>query len=171
MKLHVANCSKQEFLFTYTIPENPRAFSHSIRAGTQILINESPEAVDAIIRQHEIYGFQEASKVSKGFGGLCYRIDKPVSVNAIEAGLSQVDQEQIDRALEARSLSAAAADQKIATTAQDLGLRQGTGIEVDILEEKQNAADNNPKFAQTLSVVREGISPGAARGRGRPRKH
>lgn len=159
MKLYVANCSKQEFLFTYMLPENPRPFSHAIRAGGQIEIPGEHDAIDAIIKQHSVYGMMEATKVKKGFGNLAYRIDKPISVEAIENGFSQSDQEMIDRAQNARNITAAAADQMIANKAQEMGLKQKSGLEVEVIEEKKNAADHEPKFEQTIEVVREGVQP------------
>lgn len=169
MKLYVANCSKQEFQFTYMIPENPRAFSHHIRAGAQIEINNGQDEIDAIIKQHAIYGMMEVGKVQRGFGGLCYRLEKPINVDAIESGMSQSDQEMIDRALEVRKVGAAAADQIINTKAQEMGLKVKSGIEVEVIEEKKNAADTDSKFNQTIEVVHEGLAP-IKRGRGRPSK-
>ena len=93
MELFIANCSKQDFLFTYMLPENPRPFSHKIRAGAQIKLNQSQIEVDTVIKQHELYGMMEATKVKKGFGSLTYRVDKPISVDAIENGFTQSDQE------------------------------------------------------------------------------
>jgi hypothetical protein len=168
MKLYVANCSKQEHLFTYMIPENPRPFSHAIRAGSQIEIPGNQDAIMAVIGQHQVYGMMEVNKVKKGFGGLCYRLEKPISIEAIQAGFSQSDQEMIDRAQNARNATAAAADQILANKAQEMGLKQKSGLEIEVIEEKKNAADNEPKFNQTIEVVREGVQP-IKKGRGRPR--
>lgn len=165
MKLYIANCSKQEHLFTYMLPENPRPFSHSIRAGGQIEIPGEQDQLMAIIGQHQVYGMMEVNKVGKGFGGLCYRLEKPISIDAIQAGFTQSDQEMIDRAQEARNVTAAAADQIIAQKAQEMGLKQKSGLEIEVVEEKKNAADNSPKFEQTIEVVREGISQESKRGR------
>ena len=65
------------------LPENLRPFSHNIRSGSQVELSHSQIEVDAIIAQHSIYGMMEAAKVKKGFGGLAYRIDKPISIDAI----------------------------------------------------------------------------------------
>ena len=159
MKLYVANCSKQEHLFTYMIPENPRPFSHSIRAGAQIEIPGNQDAIMAIIGQHQVYGMMEVNKVTKGFGGLCYRLEKPISVEAIENGFTQSDQEMINKAQESRNITAAASDQMIANKAQEMGLKQRSGLEIEVIEEKKNASDNSPKFEQVIEVVREGIQP------------
>jgi len=150
------------------IPENPRPFSHHIRAGGQIQIDGNQPTIDAIVNQHAIYGMMDVKKVKKGFGGLCYAIDKPISVEAIESGFTQSDQEMIDRAQQARNATAAAADQILANKAQEMGLKQKSGLEVEIVEDKKNAADNGEKFNQTIEVVREGVQP--IKGRGRPKK-
>lgn len=169
-KLFVANCSKQEFHFTYMLPENPRPFAHHIRAGGQIEIKGSTFEVDAIVKQHSLYGMMEVGKVGKGFGGLCYQLGKPIKVEAIEQGLSQSDLEMIERAQQARNITAAAQDRIISDKAQEMGLKQKGGLEVEIIEEKRNAADNSQKFEQTIEVVHEGVAPQATR-RGRPRKN
>ena len=124
MKLYVANCSKQEHLFTYMLPENPRPFSHSIRAGSQIEITGNQPEIDSVVSQHSIYGLMEAKKVKKGFGALCYAIDKPISIEAIQNGFTQSEQEMVDRAQQARNATAAAADQILQNKAQEMGLKQ-----------------------------------------------
>ena len=133
-----------------------------------MLINGSNDEIDHIIKQHEIYGMTEIGKIGRGFGGLAYSLGKPISIDGIEHGLELRDQEMIDRALEARKVTAVAADQILSNKAQEMGLKQKAGLEVEVLEEKKNAGDNEPKFEQTIEVVREGITP---KGRGRPRKH
>lgn len=159
MKLFIANCTKQENFFEYTIPESFKRFAKPIRAGGQVEIENTPDILNYIIGQHERYGFTEVSKVAKGFSGLCYRFDKPISVNAIEAGLSQNEQDMIDRALEARKVQAVASDQIISRIAQEGGLRQKGATEFETVEEKRNMADTESKFEQTITVAKEGIEP------------
>lgn len=166
-KLYVANTTKQEFLFTYMLPENIRPFSHTIRAGSQIEINGAEHEVEAIINQHALYGLVEANKVKKGFGGLCYRKDKPVSLDAIEQGLEQTAQDQIDKALQSRKMTAAAADMVISQKAQEMGLQQKAPLEVEVIEESKNPFETSGKFNETIEVVKDG---GPAPRRGRPRK-
>lgn len=167
MELFIANSSKQDFLFTYMLPEVVRPFSHKIRAGAQIKLVQSDVEINSIIKQHEMYGMMEVSKVKKGFGGLSYRIGKPISVEAIESGIGQSDQEMIDRAQQAREITAAAQDQIISMKAQEMGVKQKGGIEFEVIEDKKNVADQSEKFEQKLEVIHEGEAP---RGRGRPKK-
>lgn len=166
-KLFVANCSKQEFNFTWMDLENTQPQLRKLRAGGQAEIEGSPDRIAHIIKQHEIYGMMEASKVKKGFGGIAYRLDKPISVEAIINGISQKDQEAIDRAQEARNITAVASDQVISSKAQEMGIKQRSGLEIEVVEERKNAADNEAKFEQTIEVQREGAAPPARKSRAR----
>lgn len=166
--LFIANCSKQEMLFTYMFLENPKPFHHKIRAGTQIRIDATDDEIQHIIKQHEIYGLQNVEKVKKGFGGIAYRIGKSISTEAIEAGLSQKDQEDIERALEARKNTAAATDLILTQKAQEFGSRQTAALEIEVVEEGKGPTDNAGKFNETISVVKQGME--SSRKRGRPRK-
>ena len=148
------------------LPENLRPFSHNIRSGSQVELSHSQIEVDAIIAQHSIYGMMEAAKVKKGFGGLAYRIDKPISIDAIHQGFSQTEQEAIDRALEARKVQAVAADQHLSNKAQEMGLKQKAPLELEVIEESKNPADIGGKFNETIEIVKENLAPR----RGRPRK-
>jgi hypothetical protein len=71
----------------------------------------------------------------------------------------------INRAQEARNVTAAASDQILANKAQEMGLKQKSGLEIEVIEEKKNAGDNSPKFEQTIEVVREGVQPTKGRRR------
>ena len=159
MKLYIANCSLQHHNFIYSVPENPKRFIKEIRAGGQVELEFPQDILNYIISQHERYGFTEVAKVNKGFSGLCYRFSKPISIDAIEQGISQSEQTAIDRALEARKIQAVANDQIISRVAQEGGLRQQAPLELEVVEEKRNFADNENKFEQTITVEKEGIAP------------
>ena len=47
-----------------------------------------------------------------------------------------------------------------------MGLKQKSGLEIEVLEEKKNAADDSSKFNEVIEVVKENVPPR----RGRPRK-
>ena len=153
--LYIANCSKQDFNFTYMLIENSRPFLQRIRAGGQIKIPCQMGEEQQIIKQHEPYSFQEASKVAKGFSGQCYRIDKPISLDAIENGFAQRDQEMIDRAAQARAVGAAATDHLITEKATEFGVHTKGGVEVQVTEEGKNPTDTAGKFDETISVSKD----------------
>lgn len=160
MDLYIANCSKQEFNFTYSLPESVRPFMHMIRAGAQIQIPcKTQDDADAIISQHSIYGLKHVKDIGKRFGGVVYQFDKHINVQAIEQGIEQKDQDMIDRALEAQKITAVASDKIIAEKAQEMGLRQKTALEIEVVEDKKNISDTGDKLNQTISVVRDGLAP------------
>lgn len=168
--LYVANCTKQTRLFTYMFVENPKPFHHKILAGTQIKIEGSDFEIDQIVKQHEIYGMQLADKVTKGFSGLAYRLNKVISLDAIQAGFSQKDQEIIDTALEVRKNTAAATDMILNRKAQEYGSRQTAPLEIEVIEEGRGPTDNEGKFNETIQVITDGIETPAKK-RGRPRRN
>ena len=157
MKLYIANCSKQNHNFTYSLPENMRPFLREVLAGHQIEIDSTEETLNTIIGQHVVYGLQKVKEVKKGFGGLCYQFDKPINVEAIHNGFSQTEQEQIDRALKARMVTAVAADNLMASKAQEYGVRQTGIMEVEILEDQKGFSDSAPKFQETIEIQRDGL--------------
>lgn len=163
-KLYIANCKKQDFMFTYMLRENPKPYVFVIRAGTQHAFEHDKDDLQQIVDQHGGYGMMEADKCRKGFGGLCYRFDKPISVEAIEMGLSQSDQEAIERSLNARKLTAAAADQVLEQKAAEVGARQVAPLSVEVVEEQKNPTDTGPKFNETITVEKQGAG-GGRRGR------
>jgi hypothetical protein len=157
--LFIANCSKQEHNFTYALPENMRPFYQSIRAGGQIKIEGSLQDVNSIIDQHKVYGLQNAKEIGRNFGGICYQIDQVIDVESIHHGFSQTEKEQIDRALEAQKITAVASDQILANKAQEFGVQQKAPLEIEVTEQKLNAADTAPKMSQVIEVVRDGMQP------------
>lgn len=157
--LYIANCWKSDFLFTYMLVENPRPFHHKIRAGSQICLNVDQIEADQIIKQHSIYGMQPVEKVGKGFSGLAYRIGKPISIEAIEAGISQKEQENIERALETRKNTAAATDHILQEKAREFGSKQTAPLEIEIVEERKSPIDDGNGFNETIQVVKQGIEP------------
>jgi len=161
-QIYIANCSKSDFLFTYMLVENPRPFHHKIRAGSQICLNLDKSETDQIIKQHSIYGMQPVDNVTKGFSGLAYAF-KPISVEAIQAGISQKDQENIERALETRKNTAAATDHILQEKAREFGSRQTAPLEIEVIEEKRNPIDEGTGFNETITVVKQGLDPDKGR--------
>lgn len=168
MKLYVANCSKQDCSFTYMLPENTRPFMHNIRMGSQVGIDcQSEHEAQHIVKQHEVYGMRHVKDIKKGFGGLAYQFDKVISIEAIEQGISQKEQQAIEAALEAQKITAVASDKLIADKAQEAGVTQRSALEIEVVEEKKNPADNGDKINQTISVVRDNLQPSRNKKRGR----
>ena len=167
MDLYIANCSKADFLFCYMLIGNERPFQQKIRAGAQVKLQHQPEEIEHIIRQHELYGMCHVERIGQGFSNLAYQRDKPISIKAIEAGITQGEQEAIDRALEVRKIGAVATDALLEKTAQEGGLRQVSPIEVSVTEEGKGPSDPGSGFDETIAVEKQGLPE--SRGRGRRR--
>ena len=165
MKLYIANCSKQDHTFTYMLPENTRPFLREIKAGHQIELDGDSDMLNVIVNQHAVYGLQNVKRIERGFGGLCYQFDKPISVDAIKSGLTQNEHEMIQRAQKQKEITAAAADHLLATKAQELGITQSRAYEVEIMEERTSAVDDGEKLHEVIQVQRDGLKTEPRRGR------
>lgn len=168
MKLYIANCTKSKFILTYSLPEIKKVHVRNLPMGGQIMLEYNKDDLDYIINQHTRYGMQDVNHVKKGFGGLAYRFDKPISLSAIEEGISQSMQEKIDQAQEALKMTVASADEHAFNIAREAGGKQISGLSLEITEEKQGPTDHDKKYTQTIEVVREGQEP---KRRGRPPKY
>jgi len=156
--LYIANCSKMEHLFCFSLKGAARPFALPIKAGGQIKLDYYDSDLQQVIDQHEQYGFRDVNQIGKGFGGLCYRHVMPINVEAIEAGITQTEQDQIDRALEVRKLTAAATDHVMQEEAQKLGVTQTGTTEIEVIEETRGVGDSKTgKFNETIEVAKQGV--------------
>lgn len=94
MKLYIANCSQQIQDFVYRIPGS-KVMKQEIPIGSQVRLapDFTQEQLDIVISQHGRYGMISATEAGKRkeYAGLCYSVDKPVSIdrqqNAIETNV------------------------------------------------------------------------------------
>ena len=91
MKMYVANATLQRQEFYYSLPEQTKRRQLTIQPLAQVRVADEldQQGVDYIVAQHEKYGFLSvdaitASKNPRGFHGLCFSIDKPVTSARIE---------------------------------------------------------------------------------------
>lgn len=159
MNLFIANATKRKFHLHYRLPGVERIFDVLIDAGRQWQVHEAHnevDQIDAIVKQISAYGAVPVSMInSKGFTGIAYSTDKPISFEAIEAGLSQVDQLAIDTALKNIQQRAVAADVEIAQIAKDAGAT-ASGLEIEISEQSQPGKSSNDLTKTKIDVQREG---------------
>lgn len=108
MKLFIINCSRQSHTFNYKLPEKTQSFGITIPSGKQHMIEQAPEVIECIIKQHEPYGFQHKSKVGKNFAGICYSLGEAATASEIiensEQNLENLD-DRSQQILEASALS------------------------------------------------------------------
>ncbi|HDT2078330.1 TPA: hypothetical protein RCG84_004582 [Enterobacter roggenkampii] len=154
MKLFIANCSSQPHMFNYKVPEKSQSFAVKILAGSQHQLENNADVINHIIKQHEPYGFQRCDKVDKNFSGICYSIDKPVTVGRIEENHEQKVENLDDMSqqiLEANAVS-------LNNTVDNVVIQNGEkpkddGVQIEIVGEAVNQDQANPpKLNKTVKV-------------------
>lgn len=156
MKLYIANCSRQAHAFNYKLPEKSQSYGVTIPAGGQHMIDNQSDIIHHIISQHEPYGFQRCDKVDKTFSGICYAIDKAVTVGRIEENAEQKT-ENLDNLsqtiLEANAVSLSNAVDKAVIQSGE-SPRPGE-VQVEIKGEAVNTdQDNAPSLNKTVKVTK-----------------
>ncbi|ECI5354363.1 hypothetical protein DVF26_21160 [Salmonella enterica subsp. enterica] len=159
MKLYIANTSRQTHHFTYKLPEKMQQYGFHIRPGNQELIEHAPEVINLIIEQHAPYGFLPSHKLDKTFSGICYSIDKEVTLSDFRDGTEQKTENLENMSKEILTASALALDQTIEQAVQQTGLVDGPaeqGAELEIVGEPVNKdQDNPPSMKATIKVSRK----------------
>lgn len=154
MKLFIANCSSQPHMFNYKLPEKHQPFGVKIRAGQQHEIENTRDVIQHIIKQHEPYGFQSCDKVDANFSGICYAIDKPVTVGRIQENHEQKNEnldEMSQKILEANAVSLNNAVDSVVL--QNGEKPKDDGVQVEIVGEAVNPDQlNPPKLNKTVKV-------------------
>lgn len=157
MKLYIANCSRQAHNFNYKLPEKAQPFGAVIPAGGQHVIDNQSDIISHIIRQHEPYGFQRCDKVDHTFSGICYAIDKPVTVGIIVDNAEQKTENLDDmsqRILEANAVS-------LSNAVDNAVLQSGETpkpgeVQIEITGEAvNNDQDNAPSLKKTINVSKK----------------
>ncbi|MFJ7171649.1 hypothetical protein [Citrobacter freundii] len=156
MKLYIANCSRQAHMFNYKLPEKTQSFGVSIPPGRQHMIENQSDIIDHIISQHEPYGFQRCDKVDKHFSGICYSIDKPVTVGRIEDGADQKTENLKSMSEEILAASAVSLNNAVDQAVIQSGEKpQPGGIDMEITGEAVNTEQENPPGSKRNIKVRK----------------
>lgn len=156
MKLYIANCSRQSHHFNYKLPEKSQSFGVTIPAGGQHMIENQSDVIHHLIEQHEHYGFQRCDKVDKTFSGICYAIDKPVTVGRIEENAEQKVENLDDMSqviLEANAVSMSnAVDSAVLQSGQ---MPKPGVVQIEITGDAVNPdQDNAPSLSKTIKVTK-----------------
>lgn len=160
MDLYVANLTQQNQDFTYRLPEAPANRSQLIQPGTQIRISGDldTQAIDAIIKQHAIYGLVDVAKVRdiRAFSGLCYSIGKAVPATAIMLGLERNNAALQERGKKMREEAAIATNQFIEDAVQQ-NARNGLNAQMAQLEMSVQEDVPDANAEPDHEVVAEGV--------------
>lgn len=154
MKLFIANCSRQAHTFNYKLPEKSQSFGFTIRAGGQHEIDNQSDIIHHIIRQHERYGLQRCDQVDSTFSGICYAIDKPVTVGRIEENAEQKIENLDDLSQSILEASAISMSNAVDDAVIQSGEMPKPGeVQLEIKGEAINLdQDNAPSLNKTIKV-------------------
>ncbi len=161
MSLFVANATSRRFHFNYRVPEVTRLFDTYIEPGHQYKVpQDGPDEIKHIVHQLTQYGARPRSEiVDKDFSGIIFDT-KPISVESIRAGMSEVDEAAIQRALDERQKNVIAADHQVAKLAQEAGTGVGS---LTLSVQEQAKPGDNPNDLQNTTVAVERGQPKSAR--------
>lgn len=140
MKMFVANTTRQVVDFNYRLPENNGMRAQKIPVGQQIQLTgdlTTPQ-IDAVVKHWGRYGLVEVREIdrTKPFIGVCYSIDTPVPVSAIQRALSHNQQVLVDRGRETRKAAAIAESQTLNQSLEDNNLPADLrNLEMSVVEE------------------------------------
>lgn len=162
MKLFVANCTKMAQDFRWRPRNHQRGqppVLTRIEAGQQVQMPGDWISADIshLHQQHARFGFVDAKDVdrSKGvFIGMCFSVDKPVDIAAMQTALVQNDEILQARGAELRQRAALAAEHVATQGAPGSGL---VSLETTVLEVTRGGAE--PSINETIRVER-GSGPG-----------
>lgn len=156
-KLYIANCTKQHQDFQYRIPETGKLTAQPIPVGQQIMVykDTNRHELEQIVAQHEVYGLLPVSEArkAKGFVGLCYDYDKPVSMEVVVETVEHNDEALEQRSQEIREDSVAATEHQMKEQVQQAGgdAEDVSGLEVEVVEQKAPNDPNGETFKQTIA--------------------
>ena len=161
MKLFIANCTKQNYIHSYRVPEESGVRTIPIRIGAQVQIpgDFSQPQIDGLIRQHAKYGMIDVAEVdrTKPFVGLCYAVDKKIPVEKIVRAMTHNEAVLEERGRDLRRASAVASSNLIEehlhrANEQSQSDAQLSGFEMTIEEESQRGKRDEQ------GLLKEGIS-------------
>jgi hypothetical protein len=158
VKLIIANCSQQVVDFIYRLPEANSNRTQRIEIGgqTQIAGDLNGQDVDAIISQHRKYGLVSVDEIdrTKPFIGLCYAIDKKISVEKVRRALEHNSEVLVQRGKDIRQESAVAVNNALEESAPNL-----KALELSVIEEP-NKNGTPTQISEGVRVTRHEESSG-----------
>lgn len=163
MKMFIANLTHQAVDFGYRLPEDGGLRRQRIEVGSQIRLSGelSPTDVDAIVRQYTKYGMIDVAEVdrTKGFAGLCYSIDKPITVEKLRRGVVHNDAVLNEEGRKSREAAAVATSARIESSLpQEEGAPKLQSLEVTVEEEKPGDIGDHDEINERLVVSRDDVA-------------
>lgn len=161
-KLYIANATRQNYEFTYRLPEAPGAKVQTIPVGGQVIIaggNLTTTDVDYILSQYKQYGLVSAEEMDNGrvpFSGLAYSLERPISADRLEKAMNRNIQNLVERGKKIMEEAAISVNNSIEHDMQeqqnDAGLSK---LEMSVVEEESRVGDRSgPRLSQGVRVTR-----------------
>ena len=139
-KMFIANTTQQVQDFQYRLPENPKIVKQTIPIGGQIQIpgDLTVHDIEAIIEQHSPYGMVAVSEIdrTKPFIGVCYSLDKAVTVNKIMSAIEHNGAVLDARGREIRKEAAVSVNNAIEEQSRDF-----RALDIGITEVRKEGGD------------------------------
>lgn len=163
MPIYIANCTKQDLIHCFRVPESGRNQRVHIPSGQQSKIGDgwSQSQLEAVVKHMELFGFRNAADVSRKlseFSGWLYSLNKPISESAIVTGHDElVDHQELRSATEA-SRSALAFDN---STREGKGRGKRTAKVTEVTVQQDIPAREKPTGKEvnfSLAVSEDGLS-------------
>jgi len=166
--MFIANCTNQVQDFHYRLPENPKVLKQTIPIGGQIQIpgDLSTPDIEAIVRQHTVYGMVSVQEIdrTKDFIGICYQLDRKVDMERVKRAAIHNLGVLNERGRKLRQEAAVAVNNAIEE--QTNGVQ---AFEMSIEEQESQGKDIEVNEKVRVSKYEEPQAPVKARG-ARPRK-
>jgi len=170
MKVFLANTTRQVQDFVWRSIEGRVPHRMQVDVGQQVQLpgEWSTQDIAYLDSQHRRYGVIPVDEIdrTKDFVGLCYSVDKPISVEKIRRALTTNQQVLEERGRELRKRAAVAVANQVTANHPDAGL---TALEMTIQEERKDGG--TPEVNEGIRVPTagqaEGGPPTTARRRGR----
>lgn len=159
MRLYIANATKQVHDFIYRLPESPNAHKQQIEIGGQIVLAQELNSldIDAVIEQHALYGLVKADEIdrARAFTGMCYSVDKPVSLPNIQKLFLVNHNALLERGQEIRKAAAVAVESQLQN---NLGENAGLGaVEMSVVEETSGSTRSGIDDQNASAPIAEGV--------------
>jgi len=165
MKLFIANTTKHHQEFLYRLPEDARStpMRQIIRVGEQVQIYQdtTKDVLEHILKQHMdapkpfLIPESEAARY-KGFIGLIYSFDKPVTATKIEDAFEKNDGELKKQGDEQRKEAALATNAGIEGQAENTGATVNA-VDVTIIEQtKEGQQPTGNELNEKITVDKPG---------------
>lgn len=159
--LFVANTSNKHNEFVFRLPERTQSITRYIPAGKQMQVLEdaTKEEVDAVIKQHEVYGLVHQSQIKNAckFAGTVYSIDKPVTVDAMEMAMEKNNDILLEEGQKLREIAAVASNaqlsEAISHSHQPVGEQRA--VEIDIQQIPDERSDKEPMLKSSVKVSKK----------------